>query len=78
MTTTTLRCHVCGGEMHEARSDMPFKLDVKRIVIIRDLPVHQCDQCGEHMFADAVMAKIETALGKAEPDAELEIVRYAA
>ena len=78
MTTPTIRCHVCGGQMHATRSDMPFKLDHKRIVIIRDLPVLQCAECGERVFADDVMRKIEAALAKVEPDAELEIVRYAA
>ena len=50
-----MRCHVCGGEMHLANSDMPFKLDRTRIVIIKDLPVLQCAECGEHAFSDAVM-----------------------
>ena len=78
MTTTTMCCHVCGSDMHATTSDMPFKLDQKRIVIIRDLPVYQCEICGEHVYTDAVMAKIETALSKVEPTAELEIVRFAA
>jgi hypothetical protein len=57
---------------------MPFKLDLKRIVMIRDCPVHQCTECGEHLFADEVMDKIEVALSKVGPDAELEILRHAA
>ena len=50
-----MRCHACGGLMHETRSDMPFKLDRSRIVIIKDLPMLQCDECGEHAFSDPVM-----------------------
>ena len=73
-----MRCHVCGGSMSQTRSDMPFKLDQTRIVIIRELPVHQCTQCGEHLFEDAVMQKIEAALAKADRGAELEVVRFAA
>jgi YgiT-type zinc finger domain-containing protein len=73
-----MRCHVCGGEMHLANSDMPFKLDRTRIVIIKDLPVLQCAECGEHAFSDAVMAKIEETLANSDSGAELEVVRYAA
>ena len=78
MNSAPLRCHVCGGKMHETRSDMPFKLGPTRIVIIKDLPVLHCGECGEHAFIDAVMAKIEEALAKVDESAELEIVKFAA
>ena len=73
-----MKCHACGGFMHEARSDMPFKLDRTRIVIIKDLPILQCGECGEHAFADAVMKKIEEALTSVDKSAELEVIRIAA
>jgi YgiT-type zinc finger domain-containing protein len=73
-----MRCHACGGRMTETRSNMPFKLAPTRIVIIKDLPVHQCEECGEHAFSDPIMAKIEAALAKVDSGAELEIVRIAA
>lgn len=73
-----MKCHACGGRMTETVSDMPFKLDAKRIVIIKDLPVYQCTECGEHAFSDPVMQKIEEALANADERAELEIVGYAA
>ena len=73
-----MRCHVCSGQMVEVRSDMPFKLDNSRIVIIKDLPVHQCAECSEYAFSDPVMAKIEATLAKSDSGAELEVVRYAA
>ena len=73
-----MKCHVCGSHMSHAHSDMPFKLDRTRIVIIRELPVLHCAQCGEHAFEDAVMQKIETTLANVDRGAELEIVRFAA
>ena len=73
-----MKCHCCGGRMSETTSDMPFKLDRTRIVIIRDLPVLQCSEWGEHAFTDAVVQKVETALAQADSRAEFEIVRYAA
>ena len=74
---TSLTCHVCGGRMHEEASNMPFKLDRQRIVIIRDLPVWQCASCGEHAFSDPVMVRIEQAL-QAAGAAEVEVVPFAA
>lgn len=73
-----MRCQACGGHMEAGKSDMPFKLDRTRIVIIRDLPVLQCGECGEHAFADAVMARIEETLAQVDNGADLAIVRYAA
>jgi len=73
-----MKCNVCGGEIKAATSDMPFKLASNRIVIFKNLPVLQCDQCGEYLLEDSVMARVEEKLQSADASAELEIVRYAA
>jgi len=41
------------------------------IVILKGLPVLQCDNCREYLLEDVVMHRVDTA-------AELEIIRYAA
>jgi YgiT-type zinc finger domain-containing protein len=73
-----MKCQCCGGEMHDGTSDMPFKLDRTRIVIIKDLPVLQCHECGEYAFTDPVMQVIEATIAKVDHSAELEIVHFAA
>lgn len=73
-----MKCHVCGGGMKAATSDLPFMLAPNRIVIFKNLPVLQCDQCGEYLLQDAVMARVEAMLQDVDVSAELEIVRYAA
>lgn len=73
-----MKCHARGGHKEATRSDTPFKLDRARVVIVKDLPVLQCGECGEHAFTDPVIARIEAALENVDGDAELEIVRYAA
>ena len=73
-----MKCHVCGGEMVPLVTDIPFKVDRKSIVILKDLPVLQCGHCREYLMEDAVMEKVEAILAKADPAAKLEIVRYAA
>jgi len=73
-----MKCHVCGGEIKSATSDMPFKLASNRIVIFKNLPVLQCNQCGEYLLEDPVMVRVEKLLEGVDASAELEIVRYAA
>ncbi len=73
-----MKCHACGGELHPAISDMPLKLDEKRVVIFKDLPVLQCSECGEYLIEDAVMERVEKTLQNVDQTAELEVVRYAA
>ncbi len=73
-----MRCHVCGGPLERAVTDVPFKTDAKRIVILRDLPVLQCGSCAEYLIEDAVMARVDTMLAEADERSELEIMSYAA
>lgn len=73
-----MKCHICGGDVQAATADMPFKLDFNRIVILKNLPVLQCGQCGEYLIEDPVMVRVEEMLDGVDASAELEIVRYAA
>ena len=73
-----MKCHVCGGVMLATRSDMPFKTGSQPIVILKEMPVLQCENCGKFLIEDAVMEQVETILANVDQDAELEIGRYAA
>ena len=73
-----MKCHVCGGSLVPRQSDMPFKLAPSRTVILKDLPVLQCEECGEYLIEDPVMARVEELLDRADASAELEVLRYAA
>jgi YgiT-type zinc finger domain-containing protein len=59
-------------------TDLPFKVSEKNIVILKGLPVWQCDNCHEYLLDDAVMQRVEEILQKADAAAELEVIRYAA
>lgn len=78
MVPLTMKCHVCGAELKRVVIDMPFKTGLSRIVIIKQMPVFQCEHCGEYMLADDVMGRIEIMLAQADRKAELEILQYAA
>ena len=73
-----MKCHVCGGNLKRTRTDLPFKRDETSIVIFKDIPIFQCDNCREYLVEDPVMEEVETVLAGVNPTAELEIVRYAA
>jgi YgiT-type zinc finger domain-containing protein len=73
-----MKCHVCGGPLEPAETDMPLKIGAKRIVIFKDLPVLQCVSCGEYLIEDPVMAQMDAMLAEADERAELEIMPYAA
>lgn len=73
-----MKCHVCGGEMHAIVTDLPFKPSQKTIVILKELPVLQCERCGEYLLEDRVMERVQAMIDNVDKGAELEIVRYAA
>ncbi|MFQ5672155.1 MAG: type II toxin-antitoxin system MqsA family antitoxin [Nitrospinales bacterium] len=73
-----MSCHNCGGNLEETVTDLPFKTGPSSIVIIKKLPVAQCQNCGEYLLEDPVMKKVDAILGGIDHDVELEILTYAA
>ena len=73
-----MKCQVCGGAMRSIVTDLPFKIAERAIVIIKDLPVLQCESCSEYLIDDATLARVDKLLAHADASAELEIIRYAA
>jgi YgiT-type zinc finger domain-containing protein len=65
--------------MEEQIGDLPFRIDIHKIVIVKDIPALICEACGEILLADNVLIRaegiIETVRGM---NAELEVIRYAA
>jgi len=59
-------------------TSLPFKVNEVTIVILKDLPVHQCNNCSEYLLDDPVMERVEGILGKVDTTAELEVIKYAA
>jgi YgiT-type zinc finger domain-containing protein len=73
-----MKCTVCGSELRETNTDLPFKLGDKTIVILKDLPVLQCGSCSKYLLRDDTMKNVDEMLGRVGSEAELEIIRYAA
>ncbi len=73
-----MNCTTCGADLTAVTTDLPFKLGATRIVILKNLPVLQCEQCPEYLIEDAVLGRIDVILDKVDGGAELEVLGYAA
>ncbi len=73
-----VKCRVCGSALRASITDLPFKVGERTIVILKDLPVEQCEACIEYLIADAVFAKVEALLSGVDASVELEIIPFAA
>lgn len=70
-------CHNCGEKLEKVVTDLPFKVKDNSIIIIKKLPILQCQNCNEYLIEDSVMEKIDYILDKVDKTAELEILSYA-
>jgi len=73
-----MRCNICGSKLISLITDLPFKVSDTSIVILKGLPVLQCDNCHQYLLDDLVMNRVDEILQRADAAAELEIIRYAA
>ena len=73
-----MKCHVCGFPMKSLTTDLPFKVGLNAIVILKGLPVLQCANCREFLIEDPIMERVEAILEKTDSARELKVVRFAA
>lgn len=59
-------------------TDLAFKIGDRAVVIVRDLPVLQCESCREYLVEDSVMKRVDDLLSSAHKSIEPEVLRYAA
>ena len=76
--TAPTKCTVCGAALRSTATDLPFKMSDRAIVIVKNVPVLQCDGCIEYLLDDTVMAKVDELLSRVDSSVELEIVPFAA
>ncbi len=75
-----MKCHRCGSEnMSKQVSDLPFKLDVHQVLIVKNMPCWICDSCGEVLLEDSDLSNIDQVIEQVRSsNTELEVVRFAA
>ena len=59
-----MKCRVCGGSLTPRVTDLPFKVGDSSIVILKSLPVLQCNQCGDTELEHATMTRVEQLLDR--------------
>jgi YgiT-type zinc finger domain-containing protein len=64
--------------MAKTEADLPFKISDATIVIVKALPVLQCERCPEFALDDIAMERVDEILRRADARAELVVVRFAA
>jgi YgiT-type zinc finger domain-containing protein len=73
-----MKCRVCGATQQLTTTDLPFKTGDRSIVILKSLPVFQCEQCSEYSMDDPTFQRVEEILARVDSGAELEIIPFAA
>jgi len=73
-----MKCYRCGNMMQKIITDLPFKTRNNTTIIIKNLPVLQCESCREYELEDETMIYVDAKLESVDASAELEIVKYTA
>ena len=73
-----MKCLVCGAALRSITTDLPLKVSDHTIVVVKKLPVMQCDGCVEYLIEDPVMAKVDELLSGVDRSIALKIVPFAA
>lgn len=75
---TLMKCMSCGSTLIPIKTSLPFKVNETAIVILKELPVLQCENCVEYQIDDTVFTRVEELLASVDGATELEIIRFAA
>ena len=65
-----MTCEVCGNRLRPKHGDLPFKVGERTIVIIKDLPVLQCENCANYLLEDGVVGRVDVILASVDNAAE--------
>ena len=61
-----MKCQVSGSKMQSINTDLPFKINDSATVIMKDLPVIQCEVCSEYLLDDPLRKRIEGIIEKTD------------
>lgn len=72
------RCPLCGGEMKDGVTTIPF-LSGDRVTVIKNVPAEICSDCGEAYMKSSAVDKVESLLDRLEElQSEMSVVHYEA
>lgn len=73
-----MKCHACGNQMRAVVSDFPFRVNRSVMIILRDLPLLECSECGAYALEETVMERVHEIVEKLRSPSHLDAVLYAA
>ena len=72
------RCPLCGGDMADGSTAVPFFIDEK-IIVVKDVPAEVCSDCGEAYMKSSVAGNIEATLDLLNNlHSEMSVIHYKA
>jgi YgiT-type zinc finger domain-containing protein len=72
------RCPLCGGEMQDGITTIPFMMG-ERVTVIKNVPAEICFDCGEAYMKSSVVDKIESLLDQVEVlHSEMSVLQFEA
>ncbi len=72
------KCPLCGGEMRDGITTIPFLIGEK-VVVIKDVPAEICSDCGEAYMKSSVVDRVESLPDRLEElHSEMSVVHYEA
>ena len=72
------RCALCGGELRDGITTIPFLIGEK-VAVIKNVPAEICSDCDEAYVKSSVAGKIESILDRLEElHFEMSVIHYEA
>lgn len=73
-----MKCFFCKGDTHPAKTVFTVQFG-EAVIVIKNVPCEECEQCGETVISDPVMGKLEELVSKAKQLLqEVAVIDYAA
>ncbi|MEM7179418.1 MAG: YgiT-type zinc finger protein [Spirochaetota bacterium] len=61
-----VKCHICGGAMVEVVTDLPYKLQHKSTVVVKEMPAYQCTNCHQFLLKLDTMQRVDGIIKQIE------------
>jgi len=73
-----MKGHVCGNSVTRVVSDLPFRVNRSVMIILRDLPLMECSECGAYALEAMVMERVHEIVERLDSPSHLDAVLYPA
>ena len=61
-----MMCVFCGGSLKQSTTDYIEKNN-NHVILIKDVPCEECEQCGETYFDNSIVSVLERILNNIQP-----------